>query len=599
MSPIVELVLMRLLDRRCPGAAYGGSSHRIPHALDPILVAGAIDARAVQRLADPNSTPFRGEWTHHLVECLCGTGFAYHAALEGAPVSTATISSAPRWRNSLEELDQYRVIAGSSVPEPRAANVLTEGWCRYFQVEKDSGLDRAIFDCRAVNECLQRPPPILLAEISEIVDIMSYFPSPATATADLRHFFYQISLRPVDRSLFTLRVGRSKNTWHLLRLPMGFSWAPWAAQGVASLLLLANQRYSVAFPRGDTSSPPPFAIFRDKCDNIIAFAMVWYDNVCVVANCTPVRDSIVSQVEANARFVGAVWKAPFMKLSTACEYLGISFMMKSGVCSWKHTTKNIERWRRDDPRNWPAKLSPATVAALCGRCVWDCMIRGRRIGHMSELLRYLAEITGRLSGPEEWHTLSISPTENARRSFERAFDEIIANCPTERQIPADSVPVLLASDASDAGLGWVRLGNYTGPLLWQSRRWDANESLLHINMKETIAAIEAVTAVAASMTPGTLLVLGVDNTTAEAWLRVGWCRDSRLAASLETMHDRLERGQVSFSVTHVASEDNGADALSRLLPINEEKCQRSATILEGRIRLGWRQRTGKRRRLDR
>jgi hypothetical protein len=74
-------------------------------------------------------------------------------------------------------------------------------------------------DPRSANSRFPDTMPICLPEVVEIVAIMRAFRKPAVGTADLRHWFWQQSLHPVDRSMFSLRVA---NHIECVRLPMGF-----------------------------------------------------------------------------------------------------------------------------------------------------------------------------------------------------------------------------------------------------------------------------------------------------------------------------------------------------------------------------------------
>jgi len=63
---------------------------------------------------------------------------------------------------------------------PRALD--TKVFARLFTADKGADLLRTILDCRAVNEVVGRPPPLRLASLREIADVLRHFPSPFCIT---------------------------------------------------------------------------------------------------------------------------------------------------------------------------------------------------------------------------------------------------------------------------------------------------------------------------------------------------------------------------------------------------------------------------------
>ena len=107
-------------------------------------------------------------------------------------------------------------------------------WNTFFKVPKACGTKaRAIFNCKAINEACERPPPFELAKVSAILELIgesTYF-----ASLDFRHYFYQLGIPSEVKEMF--RVGTPSDRFRLAVLPMGFSWSPFIAQGVTMALL--------------------------------------------------------------------------------------------------------------------------------------------------------------------------------------------------------------------------------------------------------------------------------------------------------------------------------------------------------------------------
>jgi hypothetical protein len=149
------------------------------------------------------------------------------------------------------------------------------GWVGFFQVPKTVEVEFAIVNCTSTNEGCVEPPPLRLAEYAELLALIkSYGPSARVLTSDIRHFSWQITLPNGNRRYFCTAFDGKRYEW--VCLPMGWTWSPWVAQGVASLAVYAavqtlnNGKEGpfrvVVVGGGDSNSPAPFYRIMQKAD---------------------------------------------------------------------------------------------------------------------------------------------------------------------------------------------------------------------------------------------------------------------------------------------------------------------------------------------
>ena len=132
-----------------------------------------------------------------------------------------------------------------------------------FQVPKNEEVDRAIINCKLINLGFAKPPPLSLAEIGTLLGLVKYFDDATIATADIRHFFWQLQMPEKDGHRFSVFT-RGKR-YQCAALPMGWSWSPWVAQAIAGLVVAEaaakmcrkfETHGCAATPRPETFSTP-------------------------------------------------------------------------------------------------------------------------------------------------------------------------------------------------------------------------------------------------------------------------------------------------------------------------------------------------------
>jgi hypothetical protein len=275
-------------------AAYydNGNRGERTNPLDPITVAGVSNLHRIVGLLDLEPV---AETSLHMAALQALRGgtlmnfMGCHLPKEGAERTSVGVDlrTHPRYREHLQYLN-------------RAAVLTTElriiCWIRYFSVPKTSTHERAIMDCRSVNQLVRAPPQLLLVGMEEIVWALLVFPTPAMGSADFRHFFWQVPLASGDAQWFGIRDGK---TGYAVRcLPMGFAWSPYLAQLISTILLVSRCAFS-----HDAWSGRPVIRFRHDGE-LVAVGIIFYDNFLVVASTVEVRDRILASFRRNARSAG-------------------------------------------------------------------------------------------------------------------------------------------------------------------------------------------------------------------------------------------------------------------------------------------------------
>ena len=159
--------------------------------------------------------------------------------------------SGPKWRDHLVELSSYGVLR--RVHDFRTDSRL---YLRYFEVPKDEVSSRSIVDGTLINERCATPPSLNFPGLTEVIHVISCFPSGFFLTADIRHFFHQIRIPTAVGRLFSIKC--KNETFELQVLPMEFSWAPYLAQCLAWIVVLeaCPTGYEMVHVRSASDSPP-------------------------------------------------------------------------------------------------------------------------------------------------------------------------------------------------------------------------------------------------------------------------------------------------------------------------------------------------------
>jgi hypothetical protein len=618
------------IERAGTAPPTGGHGHAAPgrpalRPLDPIDpgLVGKVNYTAVfdtARLAATTGI----KWAERL-ESYLKDGFPRTRDLDsrspGRPKSKADcIIEGAKAEATLLELQRAGII--------KHVDFSTEGtprertWATVFQVPKTEKVDRAIINCKDLNVGFEKPPPLALAEISALIGLVRYFGDAILSVADIRHFFWQLRLAPVDRRYFSFSGRRA--VFECIALAMGWSWSPWTAQGIAGLVMFgAVQRLQVelrkvrkdrdvtliAQPGGAVceDSPPPFwFVIEQETKKVIAIVVIWYDNFLVITErehgTTPRHRTLDAMIrkalDSTMGDFNLQWKQPdrpWTVQRNKCDYIGIHFERDDDtkVFGWRHIAENIESWRAVEPTLQP-RMSVIQLARVLGVVTWDAHIR-LGIRHATEirhLMSRVGTVNAKIVAKQAKRDEQMDLTPDELRMLKASWTRLIENPETVFSGDDLRATTFLASDATlEHGAGVFLDGPAATRLvipfdLTNLVSPDPEEPgafiPADINVKETWTAVRTVLAALERLPErggGTLFVIAVDNTTAVSWFNGRTALDEETQQLLQTM-DRLleERGCKAWAVWE-PTRTQPADEPSRL----GDNGQRKA-VVEGKVR---------------
>lgn len=503
---------------------------------------------------------------------------------------------------------------GNNLPE----HELELNQCRayisvYFQVPKTAETDRPILALGALSKLALPPTEMSMLSIEELLGLFFVFDCMhvAAATGDFRHSFFQYSIPVRAQRLFGFSCEAERSAYLFIVLPMGFSWAPAAAQAAVMLMWMrAIKKVGASLEGGLT-----FAPFHDNedipgawkifhADKLVAVIVVWIDNSLVLANHPTIRDALVAAGAEAAAYYGFRWKKQekvkgdgvFSDIAAydaqePVDFIGVQWMrLAPDVVQIKHVQKNIEKWRL--MLDFSFEFT-ADVAAFVGVIMWDAHIRDPVLAGVARAVRIAATVARCIdvalkedlfSSPAlAWKNMRVVDTGLVRSDVDYLKAElrrILANAPIcRRNIGALKLsPVLLAADSSGDLFGGVILAKrLAGDKIFSGSwvdvgRWGGLHPALdpdlpdqvQINMKETLAGIILIMQVLDSfcVTPREIRLV-TDNTSAEAWLRRGLSGHEKLDDLLNDMHSLIRKKQCRLVVLGIEGCNQVADEPSR------------------------------------
>jgi hypothetical protein len=575
----------RVFSSNAPGVSHG------VQPLDPIRVAGKSNLTGICELARlvPEA------WGRLLPEYLTN-GFP---VIQGAAAHTA--SAAPRygvirpqyvenvrplvWRKG--SVDGTALLRMTSFIGPR-------GWVGYFQVPKTAIVDRAIVNCAETNEGFHEPPPLRLAEFAELLGIIkSYGPHAIILTSDIRHFFWQIRMPNGDCRYFSTAFDGQVYEW--ICLPMGWTWSPWVAQGVASLAvygavqILINAGEALTIVRGGGSPEAPAAFYhihRTAADGSrgprVASVVIWYDNFLVLTNeGAGWAAALRAAINTAMKKMKLEWKKlkdskqAWCETVGAGEYVGIQFQWEDGIFQWRHVPENAAEWALasaavgDDNRL-------QQVASAMGVLVHDSALRLAR-GHGPNIHGVMSKVGTAYASVlrSDWttHELDLQPMQ--RDAMKECWRILVRN--EWQSFEQWTKVAYVASDATTKESAMVLMESAPRQGIARPRDYPVatrgNFGETDINKIEALIAIKSILWAAdmGELEPGTLIVAIVDNTTAVAWLNGRGSPDARVHAELVIMRAELARRGLGYVVMWVDTHEQPADEPSRNDPVSDAK----------------------------
>lgn len=510
----------------------------------------------------------------------------------------------------------------------------------YFYVLKTVDKARSIFNGKRLSKRCPVPDPVNLADTCSLVGKIFRFMSEQKGPrrcfvlgGDLRHWFHQIPAPDWMQRLFGLRARQAAGgfkdfVW--TSIPMGWSWSPLIAQGVAWTFLMFREEtdsrvfFEEAAFTGATGLPTFVNVIDPVTKEIKGFATVYYDNYLIMCWDSDLLDAIEQRLKANEKALRIVVKdGSRFSLNTAkfCnegfDYLGVHFQgtkkksretPRAGTLyGMKWAPAKASSWEQQDHvtrrhLDCPGETVTLRAAArLVGQCVFSLLMApgGLRRQEKADAVLLAARRIGLaafhsknwnspLASEEPWVTdLGLAWSDAVSRTYERAFDD------AENSMKAPEYLHILCTDASTTdGLGWCAFeadgDNFSEKDVEhlcggrdQTRSERAAETDIFI--LEMKAALEGL-AVWCAANPGTSEVtLVVDNSGAAFALRNGFSNNGEALLMMRSPTN-LENLRRVEDVILVISEDNPADCCSRTRDVSRTEHARTHTDLGIRVR---------------
>ena len=566
-----------------PGAGPPRPTQSQVNPLDPITVAHSADMRAVRECAA--QVP-GARWGRNLARFL-EHGFPRtpgDAHVSERPPDRAVVAE-KYLQNITRLVRQQGEPQGGGKLLRQANRKAKRGWVGYFQVLKALAVDRAIVNCSDTNEGYEEPPPLRLAEFPDLMAIIkSYGPGVHVGSADIRHFFWQISLPEPDREFFSTQIAGRTYEW--TALPMGWSWSPWVAQGTASLAVYGmakRLRARVVPGPGTDESPAPYYHIVDEAGNRTATVVIWYDNFLVLTHDGKTRSIVIRQLNNAMNELRLQWKLdrttnkPWA-LTVGCgEYIGVQFRWHDGAFEWSHIDGNPAEWAADAPPDALAQeVGLPRLASILGVMVHDAAVRISR-GHDPHIHSIMSRAgTAYATLPKaEWPSHVVTLTIEELAALRDAWRQVLRN-DWQTFEPRESA-VVVASDATASKSAMVFLGNVEGdprgrplPVVHEGTYEQTD-----INRIEALVAIDSIEwAARQPETPdGALIIAVVDNTSAVAWLNGRGAPDRVVHDAKVRMAETLAKRSQAFVVRWVDTKSQPADEPSRNRPVCPEKAR--------------------------
>ncbi len=567
--------------------------------LDPVTVAGSVKLAKVADWADALQLSFASTAIGWLAD-------VKDLWLDGPPPKlTLLTETAEAYAAHLKLLRKWRVVRKSRLDRIWFSS-------RYFAVPKGTdGLGRSIFNGRALSDRFRAPPPVNLPEVSEITRRISALVSTHGkiwgCTADLRHWFHQISASRELRKIFGVICNGQAYEWACL--PMGWSFSPRICQSIAWTLLLYHSdpngnedglRKARASLRS-SKDPPRFVNLHasDEHESLVGFVTLTYDNIIVIGTDRAIVTYLLARIRRNldeARAVLKEWRefspstinmsgylalppaSPEASLWTSgLSHLGVEYgvahspITKVGggpMLRWRHTPSRLKKWER-----WQQHLQERptcrTVSRIIGFILWDQYVALRPLcelnATMSLLRRVAILVGGRRDRWDEPASLSVHEendlSRHMRRILQNAWHESNITAPRRGRVD----PITICTDASgDIGIGAVILSpDGSSPTVWLNE-FPSGLRNSHIFLKEMAAATIYVSRLCRLFEIyNRQITVVVDNSAVAFALRNMYSSNSHASDMLKRLFSIISERSCFLEVIQVSSENNPADDPSR------------------------------------
>lgn len=227
-----------------------------------------------------------------------GVSWCWKKEKKGKPKRATTREIFLNTVKELEKAGLLRIVMQQSYNADRL-------FISIFVVVKDQKKLRVIANCKEANLNYEKSPRAVFASNKSIFRILAFFGADSSfAIDDFRHWFHQMGTPRRASVNFTVNVGNTK-FYEIATLPMGFSWTPYAAQGISMLIariaINSLNHLCALAPSDDDSEMPPFWIVAKRgstwqslhTEDVVGFTIFWCDNLLIVSKADKTRNALV------------------------------------------------------------------------------------------------------------------------------------------------------------------------------------------------------------------------------------------------------------------------------------------------------------------
>ena len=482
-------------------------------------------------------------------------------------------------------------------------------FCALFTVAKSTQTLRLIFDGRELNALCNRPPPVCLPSIVDVLETAEH--TRIIIAGDLRHWFHQLSVP--DQVKRFLGVKCNKRIYKYQTLPMGLSWSPWLAQTVSLILLTHAEKGSKRFFDMSWTSgerlPTKVAVLKEGVT--VGFACIVYDNFGIFLNIDDEKfaKEIADRLIANARHFDIQWKelqlftprASMLLVETICEtrkkcpeavdstetfdvkvartierknrrwgpyemptFLGVEVDISEERIRWRHTTKRIEKITS---LQCQGELSRRQIARIVGSVIWDALISLKRLGEVEGIIAQLRTTAKEVMRKRDWNSAANTQPSEKWRLLAETWRDATKENPWHYNRPhiEGATEIWLCSDAADRAIGGVEMSRKSPAVLDCWHEEDGKWSSGHIFLKEVLAAIRTIRWCAnRHCQAGALrLIVLMGSIPARRALQRGYSSNSKASRMITRMWRWADTNDVDLCFVDADTSFNVADCLTR------------------------------------
>ncbi len=564
--------------------------HRLP--LDPIHVAGQVRLTPLGHFIRRIGSPF----LLRALQVLQDDDFWRNNI---APSEYSAQLRVPRvlhkWSNHIQALSTPQLV-GDHMTTPVIEQVNPSGirvTMSYFAVPKTETCCRAILNGKGFSKACQPPPPVNLAYLPELlrrIDDLSRLGPLSFTVGDFRHWFHQLPLvTPFIKSHFgvILQGDRGQPDFQGLwkTLPMGFSWAPFCAQGLALAVLTYHedgQEPLIDLSALQVDHLPTFIPIMKQARHV-GFLTVYYDNYLVACIDPDLGEVISQRIKRNAKQLNVCIKAHQhftarqLRREEYAEYLGISLRIRriSNVSrlEWRHEESRFVRYHRTFTALQPSSpLSYRQLAELVGLVIYHETVVARPLVYVSAIIKTLCRHVKCMNATScSWDSVAIHLGESEILPLLTYWQSISSNSWSFFHGTVETKGVkYVCCDSSDRYWGHCALPDSTTVAETFTGHWPPSIQAMHIYIKECLAAIYCLKHHFTGHTSAFHVVIGIDNTAAAVTLQRMYSTNEIVNRELVELADMLKMSPfLSFTVVGLRSEHNASDPFSRPGQVND------------------------------